>query len=394
MKIIFVSALKISDVGGVISHMTTLGKGFEELGHEVEYVTLSSIPKIVRIVGLYGPAMIISKFSLQMRDMWHFAFIKYYMAIMLLYKRFFTRYDVIIAQDEYVCNSSSLVKSIFKIPIILTVHSYILDTLSGNYFKRGSFFEKWFIKADKTSYDVADAIMAVDSRIMNYVQDNYKIPPDKIKVAINFVDVTEFKKIDVPSDLFTLYNIPSNKRIIFCPRRMVLKNGVIYAAESIKFIKEKIGTDFIVIFTGDIGPEVDKMKKIIEKDGTQSNSLFLKSIDYKQMKYLYNMSSIVLIPSINYKGLEEATSISALEAMACGVPVIASNIGGLKEIIDDCKTGYLIQQKNPELIADKISEVLREDQSDIIHNAREYIETHCSHIQRAKEYIQLIEYIS
>lgn len=48
--------------------------------------------------------------------------------------------------------------------------------------------------------------------------------------------------------------------------------------------------------------------------------LFLASVPNNHMKYLYKASDIVIIPSINYKGLEEATSISALEAMASGVP--------------------------------------------------------------------------
>jgi len=394
MKILFVSALKISDVGGVISHMTTLGKGFEELGHEVEYLTLSSIPKIVRIAGLYGPAMIIGKFSLQMRDMWHFAFIQYSMAVILSYKIFLKRCDVVIAQDGYVCNSSRLVKTIFKIPIILTVHSYVLDILSGGHFKKGNLFEKWFIKVDKTSYDVADAIITVDTRIKNYIYNNYNLSLDKLRVAINFVDITEFKKIDIPSDFSKIFGIPIDKKIIFCPRRMVAKNGVIYAAKSIKFIKEKIGNDFRVIFTGDVGPEVDIMKKIIYNDDVQENSIFLKNINHDQMKYLYNLSDVVIIPSINHKGLEEATSISAIEAMACCVPVIASNIGGLKEIIDDSKTGYLIQEKNSELIADKVCEVLNEDQSHIIYNARKFVENNCSHSERAREYIQIINLVS
>lgn len=390
MKILLVSALKISDIGGVISHMKTLGKGFELLGHEVDFVTLSSIPRIVRVMGIYIPNILIGRFSLQMRDFWHFAFIKYILTIILLYKQLFRQYDLIITQDGYVCTSAGLVKRLFDIPVVLTVHSYVLDILSADHFKKGSIFEKWFISVDKASYNIADKIITVDTRIQNYISNTYKIPSDKIFVRINFVDIEEFKKFDKKSDFFKLFNIPIDKKIILCPRRLVMKNGIIYAAESIKYIKEKIGEDFIMIFTGNKGSLADIIKKIIERDETIKNALFLESIQHDQMKYLYNISDVVIIPSINYKGLEEATSISALEAMACCVPVIASKIGGLKEIIDDTKTGYLIQQKNSKKLAEKISEVLNEDQSELKYNARKYVENNCSHVQRAREYIKII----
>ena len=64
------------------------------------------------------------------------------------------------------------------------------------------------------------------------------------------------------------------------------------------------------------------------------------------MKFLYNTADIVLIPSIHSDGLEEATSISSLEAMASGVSVIASDIGGLSDIFEDGSNGLLVPDGN------------------------------------------------
>lgn len=390
MKILLVSSLKENDIGGVITHMKTLGKGFEELGHKVDYVTLSTIPRKLQVIVIYIPKIIIGKFSLQMADVWHFAAIKLFMKIILPYKQLFNHYEAIISQDGYVCTSSKLVKSIFKIPVLLTAHSYVIDVLSGDHFTRESLAEKWFRCIDRASCEVADRIIAVDTRIRNYIIDEYNISPEKIDISINFVDIDEFKKIDVDSTLFNEFNIPSDKKIIFCPRRLVMKNGVIYAAESIKFIRDRMNDEFVVVFTGDKGKVASEMKKIIERDRTQKNAIFLGNVNHEQMKYLYNISDLVIIPSINYKGLEEATSISALEAMACCVPVVASNIGGLKEIIVNGETGYLVSEKDPQELAEKVCEVLSIDQEKLTNEAREFVKKNCSHIQRAQKYIQLI----
>jgi glycosyltransferase involved in cell wall biosynthesis len=86
--------------------------------------------------------------------------------------------------------------------------------------------------------------------------------------------------------------------------------------------------------------------------------------------------------------LQEATSISALEAMASGVPVIASNIGGLKEIIKNGKTGFLVREMDPKELAKKIEEVLNSNVEDITQNARREIIKNYSHLKRAKEFLK------
>ncbi|HEY8414334.1 MAG TPA: glycosyltransferase, partial [Thermaerobacter sp.] len=72
---------------------------------------------------------------------------------------------------------------------------------------------------------------------------------------------------------------------------------------------------------------------------------------HEEMAIYLSAADAVVIPSVHAAGVEEATSISALEAMAFGVPVVASAVGGLKEIIRDGETGLLVPEKSPDALA-------------------------------------------
>lgn len=387
MKILFISALKITDICGVISHIKTLGKGMQELGHRVDYLTLSSIPKPLRKIVLSAPSFLIRKISPNMSRVWYYTLIKLMFAFIFFSKYLRKHYDAVIAQDYVVCNSIQYIKRIFKIPILYTVHSYVSDALIGLNIRKGSFAERFFINLDKKSYEIADKIITVDSRLKSHIIDTYNTPQDKIEVKINFVDITDFKPRAEKMKFREKFRIPKNKFVILCPRRLAEKNGVIYAAYTAKFLKKLMAKDFIIVFVGSNGTEAEKIKKIVRADQTEDKIFMLPVIPYSGMRYLYNAADLVIIPSIRLGDLEEATSISALEAMASGVPVIASNIGGLKEIIEDEITGFLVEERRPEELAKKIAQTSSLDTQQITENARDFVAKNCSHAKRAQEYL-------
>ena len=106
------------------------------------------------------------------------------------------------------------------------------------------------------------------------------------------------------------------------------------------------------------------------------------------MHSLYEASDIVLIPSVHSHGVEEATSISALEAMSCRSPVIASAIGGLKEILIDGEDGLLVEEKNIEALAQAISLLLNDTEyaTMLASKARYKMESEYSHLTAAERF--------
>jgi len=74
----------------------------------------------------------------------------------------------------------------------------------------------------------------------------------------------------------------------------------------------------------------------------------------EELRELYRRADVVLIPSVTSSGTQENTSIAALEAMACGTPVVATDIGGLPEVIRSGIDGYLVPERSADAIAGAI----------------------------------------
>lgn len=106
------------------------------------------------------------------------------------------------------------------------------------------------------------------------------------------------------------------------------------------------------------------------------------------------MSKVVLIPSVPSNNVQEATSLSALEGMACGKVTIATNIGGLKEIIKEDYNGYLSKPRDLEEMSEKIIKALKLNSKNynyIVSNARKEIVKNHGYINHCKEFLQVYD---
>jgi len=164
------------------------------------------------------------------------------------------------------------------------------------------------------------------------------------------------------------------------PRRLVEKNGVIYSVRAMKYIEDK---NVRMIVAGD-GPE---RSKIVNEAHGDHRILFKGTIRHEKIPAYYKMADAILIPSITSHGIQEATSISMLEGMACGKAVICSNIGGMQEVIQNMVTGILTEEKQPYLIAKAIETINKNLnlKTKIGEKAREYVTQHHSYLTHANK---------
>lgn len=134
------------------------------------------------------------------------------------------------------------------------------------------------------------------------------------------------------------------------------QKGHQYFIEAARIIKENFQNVNFLIIGGAVNHEEEKFKKELEEKVEElglSNQILFTGF-YPDLIYLLSNVEIVVIPS-----LYEAPSAVALEAMAMKRPVVASNVGGIPEVVVDGETGFLVPAKNPEAIAEKVIFLLK-----------------------------------
>jgi len=99
--------------------------------------------------------------------------------------------------------------------------------------------------------------------------------------------------------------------------------------------------------------EVARLQKLSQALGIADAVKFLGMVEHEKLPYFYNAAAACIIPSYY-----ESFSLVALEALACGTPVVASNVGGIRNFIRQGETGYMVKNGNPHHLADQIARLL------------------------------------
>jgi len=214
-----------------------------------------------------------------------------------------------------------------------------------------------------------------------------------------FVSISEFVRKGVKEtfgiDSLTIYNgvdtklfkplkTRKEKKIVFLYVGALLRKKGIYTL--IDAIKSLDQDKFKLLIAGS-GPEESKIKNLIITNKI-TNIKFLGTIAHNMLPKIYNSSDIVVIPS----EYPEAFGIVAAEAMACGKPIIASNIGGLGEIVRESKSGLLFYPGNKKELIEKMLSLSfdRKVRENFGNNGREFAERELDWSKIAEKYLQLI----
>ena len=346
MRILMHSIYFPPEVGGLETHVATLCKALMKRGHDVTVVTSHSIksaPKFEVYDGIKVHRVFCPKKSTLG---WTVTSIAAIPKVYSLSKDI----DILHAHTFPSIVPCAPPAKIRKIPFVATIHTSHFLRLAKKAFWR---------KVLKFLLKKPDIILAPSKEIKDVCVD---IAPNiKAYSLINAVDIERFKPTKPVIDRI------NNEKIIIVPRRLFEKNGVEYAIRALPLVREKVSAHLYLI--GD-GPLREKLIRLANELGITDFVHFLGAKPNKEMPGYLSSADVVVIPS-----LIEATSVAALEAMACERVVVASNVGGLPEIVTE-KTGKLAQPGDPADLAEKIIEVLLmpdELKANLGRNAREMV---------------------
>ena len=403
MRILLPTMRDPGQIGGTSTHIAMLAQGLVEIGHEVTALYLgATVPGLVRKAGLVWPAGALNR----VRTGWGMVYAAEARGRLLATKtaRECARasaagvpWEVLNAQEVYSVPYLRGVADEYGIPLVLTLHGYPLyESVSEGYSNASRMGLGYLMRAEMRALRLADAVVTVDSRLYRHALGLVPERAGSIYTLMNFIDTSTFAPFDDPqeearvrSELRATWEMPEDKTVLFCPRRLVKKNGVVLPSLALAAMEPAERDRFLLLHAGE-GGERQEMERIVRENGLEEHVRLLGGKGRDDILDLYRLADIVLVPSVHSENVEEATSLSALEAMASGRPLIAGDVGGLAEMVVDGETGLLVPA-DPRALAAAILRLAAAPDLGVrmAAAAREYVVRNHSHLRAATAYAEV-----
>ncbi|MEM2876385.1 MAG: glycosyltransferase family 4 protein, partial [Candidatus Bathyarchaeia archaeon] len=333
-------------VGGIARHCFGLSRALARMGHEVRLITLE-FPGALDFEEVDGVAVHRVRIELGHPD---------FLTWVLIFNHFMEKHaarvnarnrcDVIHAHDWLVSPASICLKHHLGKSLVLTMHSTEVgrsQVLRGPDSYTIDGFEWW-------STFEASRVIVTSEAMRREVIEHFKLPEEKVFRIPNGVEVEKFE-VDFDRRSFKLKYAASDERIILFVGRLTPQKGVEHLIRAFPLILQRHPESKLVI-VGD-GWLSDDLRRLANSTGRPSKIYFTGFLPEDELVRLLLCADVLVIPSVY-----EPFGIVALEGMAAGVPVVASNVNGLSEVIQHGRNGILTYPANPESIAWGVDQVL------------------------------------
>jgi glycosyltransferase involved in cell wall biosynthesis len=243
--------------------------------------------------------------------------------------------------------------------LISTVHSTWkgeAEAIKGEPYSRLNSNEKfmvsfnWFLRVfEEKMLERSNKIIAVSDFTRRELLQYYKVKEDKIRVVHNGVDVNKFQPASDKRKTKKELGFNPDDIAILSVGRLYARKGLFTLIESMSLITRKFkGAKFIIAGKG-LSNEMKKLVSYATKLGVKDNIVFTGYFPDKKLPKLYQAADVFAFSTF-YENLPFAV----LEALSTGLPVVTTRVGGIPEMVEDGKNGFLVESFNSRELADRI----------------------------------------
>lgn len=347
-------------VGGSGVIATELGKLLAEKGHEIHFISTSLPFRLNKMYhNVYYHQVEVNSYSV-------FQYPPYDLALASKMAEVIKREKLDIMHVHYaiphaVCAILAKQMAGTDVKIVTTLHGTDITVLG---------YDPSLTNLIKYGIEQSDVVTAVSHSLAQETME--VIAPDKeIQTVYNFIDERDYHKTD-SAYLREEYGISKNEKVMIHVSNFRSVKRVTDVVRTFHLALEKVPAKLLLV--GD-GPEVTVVFKLVHDLGIEDKVLFLGKQD--NLAELYSISDVILLLSE-----KESFGLVLLEAMACKVPAIGTNIGGIPEVIVDGETGFLCELGDVKTAASHAIQLLS---NEVLHQQfskaafKRMNETFCSH---------------
>lgn len=388
MKVLLISDAFLPSLGGIERHVNTLSNYLSERGYEITILTerMNADDSVYEKKGI----KVIRSMDLMRKDAdykWPYTRLYNSKKILEYLNLYGNKYDLV-----HYHGTHPLYMDCRKIntPVVATIHaiypvcianwgvnewcredpSSINCTLCTVRIKKKyvpvalafMIYSKYYYDRMKISLKSLEKVVSVSNYVGNIVKQGLNLT--NIINIYNFIDIENdimFNLKRYKNNINSL-DIESNSRVILFSGRLVESKGIHILIKSFKKIQEKYDNVYLIITGG------GKLESYVEKMSIKNEKIkFLGYISREKQLNILNNASLFAAPST----YPDACPTSILEAMALGVPVVSTNIGGIPELIIENKTGLMVNPNDVEGLSNTMVELLSRPRNDFHDNCVE-----------------------
>lgn len=317
------------NTGGITTYILTLAKGFIQRGHKVIVVSSGGelVEALQKMGGAHFPMNISTKSELDPKI--------YLAALRLRNVVAYKKIDIIHSHTRVTQVLGQVLSFLTKIPYVATCHGFYKLRLSRR------LWPCW-----------GDAAIAISPPVQEHLTRDFGVPEKKTFLVHNGIDVSRFPVPDEKSrqEKRGLYGFSDHLVIGIIARLADVKGHSVLIRALPKVLKRFPNAQLLIVGEG---KEEENLRRLVQQLNIGEHVTFMSIVN--RTAEILPLFDVSVLPS-----LDEGLGISIMEAQIMGVPVIATNVGGIPSLIKDGETGLLVNPGDPDALADAIIRVLND----------------------------------